>query len=81
MDLNPKRLGVAGGLLWGGSLFILTLLAVYSGYAAHWLSLFTSIYPGYSVSLTGSLVGFLYGFLDAFVDLFLLAWIYNKLKF
>jgi hypothetical protein len=80
MELNPKRLGVAGGILWGVSLFVLTLLSVYTGYAAQWLSMLPSVYPGYAVSVGGSIVGLLYGFVDAFIGLFILAWLYNKLK-
>lgn len=77
--LHPVKLGIAGGILWGGSMFVCTLLAVYFGYSKQFLMLMADIYPGYTISLWGSIVGLIYGFLDAFVGLFLLGWIYNRL--
>ncbi|CCB87051.1 MULTISPECIES: bacteriophage holin [Parachlamydia] len=77
--LNPTKLGLAGGILWGLSMFVCTLLAHYFGYGTHWLSLVSDVYPGYSVSLLGSIIGLIYGFIDGFVGLFLLGWLYNKL--
>lgn len=78
--LDPKKLGVAGGILWGLCMFITTIISIYSGYAEDFLNMMASIYPGYSISGFGSIVGLIYGFFDAFVGLFLLAWLYNKLK-
>ncbi len=78
--LDPKKLGVAGGILWGLCMFITTVISIYNGYAEDFLNTMASIYPGYSISGFGSIVGLIYGFFDAFVGLFLLAWLYNKLK-
>lgn len=78
--LNPKKLGIAGGILWSICLFICTILAMYTGYAKEFLNIMISIYPGYSISWFGSIIGLVYGFFDAFIGLFLLAWIYNKLN-
>ncbi len=75
--LHPTKLGLAGGIIWAISMFICTLLAVYTGYSKEFLMLMSSIYPGYTVSLGGSIVGLIYGFFDAFIGLFLLAWLYN----
>lgn len=77
--LIPNRLGIAGGILWSLSIFLCTILAIYTGYPTQFLHLIASIYPGYSISWSGSFIGLLYGFIDAFVGLFLLAWLYNKL--
>lgn len=76
--LYPKRFGLAGGVFWGISLFILTIISYYTGYANHWLSNFMGIYPGYSISLLGSLLGLVYGFIDGFLAFFVIAWLYNK---
>lgn len=76
--LNPKSLGLAGGVLWGISLFIFTLLSVWTGYGSDWLDLMGDVYPGYEVSYLGSLIGLIYGFIDGFIGLYILAWLYNK---
>lgn len=78
--LNPLNLGLSGGIIWGITMFICTILAVYTGYSANFLANLTDIYPGYTVTLVGSIIGLIYGFIDAFVAFFLLAWIYNKLN-
>lgn len=76
--LHPVRLGLSGGILWGLSVFVLTVISLYTGYAAEFLNLLGSIYPGYTISWLGSFFGAIYGFLDAFLGLFLLAWLYNR---
>lgn len=78
--LNPIKLGISGGILWGLCMFICTILAFYFGYSAKFLNIMTDVYPGYTISLFGSVVGLIFGFIDGFIGLFLLAWIYNKLK-
>ncbi len=77
--INPKRLGLAGGILWALCMFFCTIIALYTGYAKQWLLIMGDIYPGYTISLWGSVLGLIYGFIDGFVGLFLLIWIYNKL--
>lgn len=77
--LNSRKLGVAGGILWGGILFLTTILSLYTGYAQSWLAQWESIYPWYSISWPGSFAGLLFGFFDAFIGFFLLGWLYNKL--
>lgn len=79
--LNATKLGVAGAIIWSLSMFICTVLAIYTGYATDFLHLMGSIYPGYMISWWGSIIGLIYGFIDGFVGLFLLAWLYNKLEF
>jgi len=76
--LNAKSLGLAGGVLWGITMFILTLLNLYTGYGSMWAALMVDVYPGYEVTLPGSIIGLIWGFVDGFVGLFLLAWLYNK---
>ena len=77
--MDPLRLGLAGGLIWGITVFVVTLISLTNGYANDFLMILASIYPGYNISVNGSLVGFLYGFVDAFFGLFIFAWLYNLL--
>ena len=77
--MNPYLFGLAGGLVWGLSLALTTLISLYTGYAAKFLELIADIYPGYEVSLLGALIAFGYGLLDMFVFLFLIIWIYKRL--
>lgn len=79
MNLDPIRLGLAGGILTGVTIFLVTLICLVSGYGQEFLDMASSIYPGFDVTIGGSLLGFIYGFIDGFVGLFLLAWIYNLL--
>jgi len=78
--INPKNLGLSGGLIWGGSLFLLTLIATATGYGEEFLQLISALYPGYSISPAGSLWGLVLGFIDGFVALYLLAILYNWLN-
>lgn len=78
--LNPIKLGISGGILWGFCMFICTILAIYTGYSAKFLDLMADIYLGYSISWPGAFIGFAYGFIDGFLGLFLLGWLYNKLN-
>lgn len=79
MKINPVTLGIAGGLLWGLGLSLMTLMNILTGYATFFLALVESVYPGYSMSISGILIALIYGFIDAFVGCYLLAWLYNKM--
>lgn len=77
--LIPRKLGLAGGIVMAVSLFICTVLAIYTGYSREALSLLPSVYPGYSISWPGAFIGLIYAFIDAFIGFYVLAWLYNKL--
>lgn len=77
--LKPINLGISGGIIWGLSMFLCTIFALYTGCFTKFLELMADIYPGYSISWSGTIVGLAYGFIDGFVGLFLLGWLYNKL--
>jgi len=79
MRLDPSKLGLAGGILWGLCMFGMTLISASTGYAGEFLKMMENAYPGYHVSLAGSMVGLVYGFIDGFVGLYLLAWLYARL--
>lgn len=77
--VNARKLGVAGGILWGVVLFLTTITSIYTGYAHMFLELFEGIYPWYSISWPGAFSGLICGFIDAFIGLWILGWLYNKL--
>jgi len=78
--MNTKRAALTGGIVWGALMFLTTLVSVYAGgYGRTFLSVMTSIYPGYSISLLGSIIGLIYGFVDVFVGVYIIAWVYKKL--
>lgn len=79
--LNAKRLGVAGGIVWGASVFLMTLASLFfGGYGGEWLRMLSDVYPGFVVSYVGSIVGLVYGFVDGFIGFYLIGWLYNKLN-
>lgn len=78
--LNPVKLGLAAGILWGLLIFFSTWIAMYTGYGMFWLSQWMDIYPGYDLSVLGTLIGLIYGFVDGFICLFIFGWLYNLLK-
>ena len=77
MKLNVKAFALAGGILWGVSIFILTWLKI-NGYGGE-LTLVKDYYIGYSVTPIGSLIGAVYGLFDAGIGCAVFALIYNKL--
>jgi len=77
--LRPLQLGIAGGLIWGISLFVCTILGIYTGYSEPFLKILESIYIGFDMTWPGAFLGAAYGFADGFIGLYLLAWINNKL--
>ncbi|MEW6409969.1 MAG: bacteriophage holin [Nitrospirota bacterium] len=78
--LSPLSLGIAIGIVWGGSIFITTFISYYTGYAKEFLEvLAVSIYPGYKITPARSFLGLIYGFIDGFIAGGLVGLIYNKL--
>lgn len=80
MKLKVWAFGLALGIVWGLSLFILTLIAINTGYsyADIFLGVIDSIYPWYSWSVAGAFVGLGLGFIDGFLGGAIIAWIYNR---
>ncbi len=80
MELNPKNLGLAGGIVWGACMFVTTLLSMITGYAQDFLKIMGSVYPGYKIGILGSFIGLIYGFLDGFIGFYLFGLVYNRLE-
>ena len=76
--VNNRKLGLAGGIVWGSILFLGTAVSIYTGYANSFLQLFEGIYPWYSISWAGAFSGLLSGFIDGFIVLWAFGWLYNK---
>lgn len=78
MKINPKKLGLSIGLVWGVMVFIFTLIAAATDFG--YLTLINlSIYPWYTISVPGAFAGLFWGFIDGLVGGYLLGWVYNKL--
>jgi len=78
--INAKNFGLAGGIFWGVSLFLLTIISVFTGFAGDVLVLLKGVYIGYDITLLGSVIGLIYAFLDGFIGCYIFIWIYNKLE-
>jgi len=81
MKLNIKNIGLTSGLVWGSFLSFLTLIAIlFPPYGQTFLETITSVYPGYSISLSGMIIGFFYGLIDAGLGGAFFAWLYNYIS-
>jgi hypothetical protein len=79
MKLNVKAFALAGGILWGASILILTWLEI-AGYGDMIAAgIVRNYYIGYSLTPLGSLIGAVYGFFDAGIGCAVFALLYNKL--
>ena len=78
MKLNIKALGLASGIVWGLSIFLLTYWFIFFGHPGNILIKLSGVYLGYSVTWYGAFVGLIWGFADAFIGGAVLAWLYNK---
>lgn len=76
MKLNPKSAGLAGGILWGLTVFIATLWILVKG-GGYTLMKLAQFYIGYSVSVPGAFIGLIYGFVHGFIIGALFALLYN----
>jgi hypothetical protein len=77
MRLKPLALGLAGGILWGASVFAATLWILIIGSSGVTLALLGKFYVGFSVSIVGAFIGLLWGFADGFIAGLILGWLYN----
>jgi len=78
MKLNVRALGLAGGIVWGLAIFLLTYWFLLFGYGGTMLAKLSNVYLGYSVTWYGAFVGLIWGFIDGFIGCAVLAWLYNK---
>jgi len=78
--LNATKLGLAGGILWGLSVFVTTILTFSLGLFPSFTGILIDVYGflGYSATYGGAILGLIIGFLDGFIGLWIFAWLYNR---
>jgi hypothetical protein len=80
MKLNVKALALTASILWGAAVFLAGIANfIWPGYAATFLQLIASIYPGYNAtsSFGSVIIGTLYALLDGAIGGLVFAWLYN----
>jgi len=79
--LNANVLGIVLGLLFGGLLFVATILLLLKGgpEPGPHLSLLSQYFPGYSVTIAGAFLGFLYAAIIGYVAGYAIGVIYNRI--
>lgn len=75
--ISPMSLGLAIGIVWGLSVFIMGIIAYYFSYGIEFVASMKIIYMGYEPSIFGSFVGGCIGFVNAFIAGSLIAVLYN----
>jgi len=78
MKLNVRALALAGGIVWGLAIFLITYWFLVFGHGGTTLFKLSNVYLGYSVTWYGAFVGLVWGFVNGFIGGALLAWLYNK---
>jgi hypothetical protein len=78
-ELKPLQFGMAVGILHGAYLFLLGLIAAFTGYGTIGVTTIGSIVYGYAPTFLGSIWGLVCGLIGGFIGGFLLAWLYNLL--
>ena len=79
MRIHTKALALSSGIVCGVIVCLKTLAGLYLGYGMECLTVFESIYPGYSISVVGSVIGLVYGFLNGALVIGLISLIYNRI--
>ena len=79
MRLDVTRLGLAIGIVWGGGVLLLGLMAAAWDWGTPAVALLGSLYLGYAPTAAGALIGAAWGFADGFIGGVAIAWLYNAL--
>jgi len=77
--LDVRAFGVALGVAWGGAMFVLGVIDIFTVWGDAFGAVMATCYLGYSPTLVGSIIGGLWGFCDAGIGGVVFAWLYNKL--
>ncbi|UTC24433.1 bacteriophage holin [Candidatus Comchoanobacter bicostacola] len=75
--ISPLAFGLSFGILWAIGLVIISILALYTGFAMSMVNVFSTLYLGYELTILGVIIGTLWAFVDAFIGGFLVAYLYN----
>ena len=76
--LQPVPLGLAVGILWAVSVFILGLTAM-GNWGGGIVAALGTLYIGYGPSIVGAIIGAIWAFVDGLVAGVIVAWLYNML--
>lgn len=77
--LDVKAFGMALGIVWGGAMFLLGVVDIFTTWGDAWGAIMSTIYIGYTPTLLGSVIGGVWGFCDAGIGGVVVAWLYNRL--
>lgn len=77
IHLNVINLGLALGITWGVTLFLLGIAAWLVGWGTPLVNVLGSLYIGYTPTFWGSVIGAIWSFVDGFIGGVIIAWIYN----
>lgn len=83
MKLDVRGLAFAGGIVWGGAMFLVALANLaWPTYGTAFLQAMASVYPGYvgERSIGQVIVGTGYALVDGGIAGGVLAWLYNRLS-
>jgi hypothetical protein len=78
--LNPKKFGLALGILCGAGMLIIAWLSAATGLWGDGIALIAKFYLHYAATPLGGIIGLIWGFIDGFVGGYIFAWLYNWLK-
>ena len=76
--INVKALGLSLGVVWSFLVFFCGLTAWLFNFGGSFVTLFSTLYYGYTATFLGSIIGAVWGFVDAGIGGILIAWLYNK---
>ena len=79
MKLNVKAFALAGGLILGLGLFVITWFIIALDGASGEITVISRVCRGYNISPLGSLIGLAWGLVDGTVGGAIFAWLYNSL--
>ena len=80
MRLNTKAFALTCGIVWGATIFLVTMWLLAFGFQGQLISSLDHFYFGYSFSPVGAVIGAVWGFIDGAIGGFVFGWLYNKLS-
>lgn len=79
MKLNALKFGITGGIVWGVSVFLITLIAKETSVGIGIVNALGKYYIGEQATFFGAILGLVYGFFDAGIGCLIFALLYNYL--
>ena len=79
MKINALKFGIAFGILYALTFFVVGILAALFGWGAEIMMLMENLYVGFGPTPLGAVIGAIWGFVLGFGLFGCAAWIYNRL--